>query len=397
MKKNRLLVIFITIVLMACKPTQESEQVAEHVGVKDDSILLGSSSALSGHAGFLGTEYLKGASMYFNEINKQGGVHGRLITVVDFDDAYDPAATVSNTQRLIGEEQVFALFNYVGTPTSVAVKPIIQNAKIPIVGFFTGAEPLRNPSNEYFFHLRDSYYAEAEGLVAYYVDQLGLKRVGVFYQDDAFGVAVLKGIQLALQRRGMVPALTDSYPRGSMEIDENVEYMSQEAIDAIIMVGTYSPLAKFIKQSHNAGHSPQFSTVSFIGSEAFAHELLSVQEVDEKYHKDIIVTQVVPSPYSEHEGSKEYLKLYTQYYPDSAPNYVALEGYLNARIIVEGLERAGKELTRTGFCEALREIKNYDLGIGKSISYGPDDQEGISGIYYSTLDENGRFKVIEGK
>lgn len=387
--------VFITL-LSSCDTAVKEENRHEQLGVTDSTILLGSSSALAGHAGFLGSQYVKGARLYFDEVNKQGGVHGRQIEVLSLDDQYNPSKTVANTQKLINEEKVFALFNYVGTPTSVAVLPIINDAMIPAFGFFTGAEQLRRPPSDFIFHLRDSYYAEAEGAVGYFVDKLGLTKIGVFYQEDAFGTAVLKGIQLALQKRGLEPMVTDTYVRGSMEIEDSVEWILKEDVDVIMMVGTYSPLAKFIRLTHDKGKYPRFSTVSFVGSEAYAQELLSVQKIHPDYFEDIMVTQVVPSPHSNIYGEAvHYRELSLKYLSEETPNYVAFEGFLNARVIIHALEGIGKDLTRSAFIRELQSIKSYDMGIAKKISYGPGDQEGLNGIYFSRLNKNGRFELFE--
>lgn len=390
-----LLVIFLSLVTACDKKDSETGR-QETVGVSDTIIRLGTSSALTGHAGSLGSQYLQGALVYFNEINSQGGVAGRKIEVVALDDQYNPTKTVANTQKLINDEKVFALFNYVGTPTSVAVKPIVHSAEIPLLGLFTGAEALRQPLSRHIFHLRDSYYSEAEGAVHYFVDRLGLKNIGVFYQEDAFGMAVLTGIQIALQKRNLEPVVTDTYVRGSIDIKESVERINAENLDVIMMVGTYSPLAKFIKMTHDLNRYPLFSTVSFVGSEAYANELVHVQRVGKEYYRDIMVTQVVPSPFSEKYGvAQEYLSLSKKYYPDHDANYVAFEGFLNARLVVVGLKSCGRNITRSGFIDKLEEIDNYDLGIDKKVSYGIDDREGIKGIYYSRLGLGGRFELFE--
>lgn len=389
-------IVFMVLVLVGCGPASEEPKMKERVGLTESSIVLGSSSALTGHAGFLGSQYLQGAQLYFDEINKEGGIHGRRIEIIGLDDQYNPTKTIANTQKLINLEKVFALFNYVGTPTSLAVLPIINDAKIPAFGFFTGAEPLRRPVSRYIFHLRDSYYAEAEGAVGYFVDRLGLKNIGVFYQEDAFGITVLKGIQFALKKRGLEPVVTDTYTRGSMDIEDSVEWISREKVDVVMMVGTYSPLAKFISLTHDMGNYPLFSTVSFVGSEAYAKELVEVQRIEPEYYENIVVTQVVPSPYSDRfQTANHYMQLSAKYLPKEDPNYVAFEGFLNAKVIVQALQGAGRDLTRTAFIQELRSIKEYDMGIEKRISYGAGDQEGLSGIYYSRLNVSGRFELFD--
>lgn len=396
MGRVRYLIVILFCLVISCQGSKEVQDQLRNNGITDNEILIGSSSALTGHAGFLGSQYLHGALTYINEVNENGGIHGRKLKIIALDDQYNPTKTIANTQDLIHNKKVFALLNYVGTPTSVAVKPIIESAEIPVFGFFTGAEKLRRPTSRYIFHLRDSYFAEAEGAVAYFVDRLGLQKIAVFYQEDAFGAAVLTGIQIALGKRGLEPVITDTYLRGSMNIEESVERINKAEFDVIMMVGTYSPLAKFIKMTHQLNNFPFFSTVSFVGSEAYAKELIDIQNISPENYRDILVTQVVPSPFStRYKVSKEYLELSRKHFPDDPQNYVAFEGFLNARIFVNALEMAGRDLTRLTFIDSLQKISNYDLGIEKKISYGPEDQEGIKGIYYSQLTSRGHFEIMK--
>ncbi len=389
------IVIILTFIISSCKIDEKIWDDAGTNGIGETKILLGSSSALTGHAGFLGSQYLLGAQTYFRENTLTGGVHGRHVKVIPLDDQYNPSKTIANTQRLIADDKVFALFNYVGTPTSVAAKPIIHNANIPVFGFFTGAEGLRGDDCHLLYHLRDSYYAEAEGAVSYYVDKKNLTKIGVFYQEDAFGTAVLKGIQLALKKRGLKTTVTDTFTRGSLDIIDSVERINEADVEVVMMIGTYKPLAKFIKMTHELGNFPQFSTVSFVGSEAYSKELIRNQNIDPSHYKDVLVTQVVPSPYSEKfPAALEYLKLFNKYYPEIEPNYVAFEGFLNAKVIVLALQNAGRKLTRDGFLRGLNQIKNVDMGIEKQVSYGADDKFGLNGIYYSRLMPNARFEIF---
>lgn len=364
-------------------------------GVSATEVVIGSSSALSGHASFLGTEYTHGSLAYLNTINEQGGVHGRKINFLREDDQYDPPKTVANTQKFI-TDGAFALFDYVGTPTSVKIIDIVHNARIPVLGFFTGAEPLRTPFRPYMFHVRDSYYAEAEAAVAYLVGTLGNRKPAVLYQDDAFGLAVLSGVQLALQRRSMETVATATYVRGTTDVEAALQTLKASGADAVFMVGTYDPLAKFIALSHQAGWKPHFHTVSFVGSEAFGKALVETHKIAPAEYERIIVTQVVPSPFSENLPTvKEYREQLKKYFPNDVPNYVALEGFVNAKVLVEALRRAGSDLTREKFIEALESMQQVDVGIGMPVTYGALDRRGLEGVYYSRLAEDGTFRTFQ--
>jgi ABC-type branched-subunit amino acid transport system substrate-binding protein len=385
------LLLLFSLFLSACKPAADTSDVA---GVSDDAILIGSSSALSGHASVLGTQYTLGSQAWFNKINAGGGIHGRRIEFLTLDDAYEPAKTVANTQRLIFEERVFMLFDYVGTPTSVQIIEDVHEQDIPAFGFFTGAESLRTPYRSKMFHVRASYYSEVEGAISYFVDHLGFERIAIMYQDDAFGLAVLAGLQLSMRKRNLEIIAADTFTRGTMELERPVDTISKSSAQAVILVGTYSPLAKFIAEVHETGLHPYFHTVSFVGSEAFGSAILE-QGVDQSYLPQIIVTQVVPSPVSEDlETVVEYREHLQESFPDAIPNYVSLEGYINAQVLAHILQKAGPDLTREKLIETIESISQLDIGIGKPLTYGQFDHSGLDDIYHSRLSPDGHFKVF---
>jgi ABC-type branched-subunit amino acid transport system substrate-binding protein len=245
------------------------------------------------------------------------------------------------------------------------------------------------------FHVRASYHHEAEGAVAYFVDHLGFEKIAVMYQDDAFGLAVLEGVQLSMRKRGLEIIATDSFARGSLELDRPVDTISKSGADAVILVGTYSPLAKFIKGVHDAGHRPFFHTVSFVGSRAFGRAILK-EGVDRSQFDRIIVTQVVPSPYSEDlEAVRDYQAQLAKHFPEEAPNFVSLEGYINARALTRILSETGPNLSRETMKQTIEGMSRMDIGIGMPLTFGLFDHSGLDDIFYSRLGENGIFSVFE--
>jgi ABC-type branched-subunit amino acid transport system substrate-binding protein len=390
--RNLIGVLLISLPLAACSPDAETKQSP---GVSDDAILIGSSSALTGHASFLGSQYTLGSKVWFNEVNAAGGIHGRRIDFLTYDDAYEPDKTVANSRRLIAEDRVFMLFDYVGTPTSVQIIEMVHDEDIPVFGLLTGAEALRTPFRPNMFHVRASYYHEAEGAIAYFVDHLGLEKIAVMYQDDAFGLAVLAGVQLSMHRRGLEIIATDKFARGSLELDRPVDTISNSGADAVILVGTYTPLAKFIKGVHEAGHQPYFHTVSFVGSEAFGSAILE-EGVDRSQFDRIIVTQVVPSPYSEDlDAVREYQAQLAKHFPEETPNFVSLEGYINARALTRVLSETGRNLSHERMKQTIESMPRIDIGIGMPLTFGLFDHSGLDDIFYSRLGENGLFTVFD--
>lgn len=378
--------------LVACGSDPDANQAARQTpGVTDGEIRIGTSLALGGHASYLGTQMVHGAMAYLNEINRNGGVHGRSIRVVVYDDQYDPPLCVTNTQRLIIEDRVFALFSYVGTPTTLKIVPLVEEAKIPLVGMFTGANALREPPSPYLINVRASYYQETGAAVKYLVTNLGLDKIAVFYQYDAYGFDGLSGTELALKTYGLVPVAKGSYIRGTLNIEEGLHRIMQSDAQAVVMIGTYDPCAKFIKQARAGGFHPVFYNVSFVGADELARKLGPEGE-------GVIVTQVVPPPELLESGNplwgaREYARLLKRYYPQDTPNFVGLEGYINARVLYEGLRRAGRNLTRQGFIRAIESIRDYDLGIDNSLSFSATDHQGLERVYFTRL-ENGRFVLM---
>lgn len=379
--------------VLGCGRRGEKPVVEQAVpGVTDTTIALGSSLALSGHASYLGTQTLRGAMCYLREINEQGGVHGRKIELVSYDDSYDPTRCLANTQKLIVEDQVFTLFCYVGTPTTVKILPMVEDARIPLLGMFTGANALREPFNRYIINIRASYYQETAAAVRHLVKDLGLKRIAVFYQYDAYGFDGLTGTELALKEFNLEPVARGSYVRGTLDVEEGLTKIEDSNAEAVVMIGTYDPCARFIQQALENGFSPIFYTVSFVGAEELARKLGNAPG------PVVIMSQVVPPTEESDElkpqgGAQEYVKLLAKHFPGEKPNSVGLEGYFNARILVEGLQRAGRNLTREGFVNAIESIHDYELGPGQTVSFGPENHQGMERVYFTRLTD-GRFTLV---
>jgi ABC-type branched-subunit amino acid transport system substrate-binding protein len=363
-------------------PETESVQGGRN-GISDDEIVIGSSLALGGHAGYLGTQMIQGALSYLSDINQQGGVHGRHIRLVAMDDGYNPAQCLYNTQQLILDKKVFALFCYVGTPTTVRIIPLINEAGIPLVGMFTGAQRLRQPPNPFLINIRASYYQETQAAVDLIVKQKGLTRVAVFYQYDEYGLDGLRGTEIALKQYDLIPVAKGSYIRGTLDVEAGLAQMIQSDAQAVVMIGTYDSCARFIQLARRQNFTPLFHNVSFVGSKELARRLGPDGE-------GVIVTQVVPPPSIDPSkedlpGVQEYIRLLNQYYPDTRPSFVGLEGYINAKILVEGLERAGRNLTRPSFIQAIKSVNDFDLGIKNRLSFGPKDNQGLDQVYFTVI------------
>lgn len=358
------------------------------VGVTDSEIIVGMSTALSGPSSHLGTSFKKGAMAYFTHVNQNEGIHGRKIKLIAYDDGYEPDRCIKNTKTLIEEDKVFCLFGNVGTPTTMAIKPIITEKDVPLVAPFTGAEKLRNPVVEEIFHYRASYYQEVEEFIHGIVDVHNLKKISCFYQDDEYGQAVLQGLKQSLDNRDMAIHSTGTYQRNTDNIEDGLNNIIPSNPDAVVMVGTYSSCAKFIIEGKKQGFNPVYMNVSFVG----ADKLLEILNTAEKGTGEV-VTQVVPPVTTMLSGILDAKTKLKQYDPDAKLNFVSLEGYLAAEVFVEGLKKTGKSLTRPGFITAMESIKNLDLKVGNKISFSSTDHQGSEKVY-PTLIKGGKYIYI---
>ena len=349
---------------------------------QSDPIVLGQSVALTGPAAQLGLDMQLGATLYFKKVNAQGGVNGRPIVLKTLDDGYEPPRAVANTKKLIGEDRVFALFGYVGTPTSQAVLPIFTEARVPYVGAFTGAELLRQPFNRYIFNVRASYFDETEAIVQH-LTAMSIDKIAVFYQNDAYGQAGLAGVERALKKRNLDVVAKATVERNTVEVAKAVEAMKKAQPQAVVMISAYTSCAAFIKEMKKAGANPTFWNVSFVGSKALAQAL-------GPDGRGVQISQVVPFPW---DGSVPVVKEYRALLAESGqgePGFGSLEGFIAAKVMVEGLRRAGKNLTRESFIKAMESMSDYDAG-GFKVSYSPENHNGSKFVDLTIISRDQKF------
>jgi ABC-type branched-subunit amino acid transport system substrate-binding protein len=351
-------------------------------GVTPSTVLLGQSAVFSGPAAQLGIQMRNGIKSYLDHVNAQGGVHGRRIELVTEDDFYEQARAAAASKKLIEEHKVFALLGYVGTPTGVAHLPVINQAKVPLVGMFTGAEVLRVPFSRYVFHVRASYYDETEKIVEHIVS-LGGKNIAVFYQDDAYGQAGLKGVDIAMTRRNLKISALGTVERNTVKVESAVKTINALKPDAVVMISAYTSIAEFVRQMKKAGSGATFYNVSFVGSKALA-DALGADGVG------VAISQVVPFPWG---AGVPVVKEYQQFSKKAGftdYNFSALEGFLSAKVAVEGLRRAGRNLTRESYIAALERMNDADLG-GFYVGYSPTNRAGSKFVDLTIIGRQGKF------
>lgn len=374
-----------------------------------DDIVVGMSAAFTGPSRGLGIELYRGSMAWLDEVNAGDGVHGRKIVLKAYDDGYQPLPAIDNTVRLIEKDDVFCLFDYVGTPTTTRILPLLKrHDDKPMLLFcpFTGAEPMRRPPyDEFVFNLRASYAQETGGLVDHFV-AVGRKKVAIFYQIDAYGRAGWDGVRTALEKHDLRIAAEATYRRGATFGDSmkpQVDILRQAGPDAVVCVGAYAACAAFVRDARDAGWDVPIANVSFVGSEILLSLLKQAGDASGKdYTRDLVNSQVVPSPFRDDlPGVVEYRRLMDKHKPGPPPgadaayqpleySFVSLEGFLNARLLTAVLDRVGTEPRRDRLKGAAESLAELDLGTDTKLGFGKGDHQATGRVYYTAVQE-GRF------
>jgi branched-chain amino acid transport system substrate-binding protein len=354
------------------------------VRAQGERLVLAQSAPFTGPAAQLGIQFHQGARLYFDQLNAQGGIHRKQVEIVKLDDGYEPDRCVDNTRKLIAEDPL-ALFGYIGTPTSVAALPLASAAKMPFFAPFTGAMALREPLNRYAFHLRASYNDETE-LIVNQLTSLGVKRIAVFHQNDAYGKAGLDGVELALRSRGMKPVAQATVERNSVVVAPAVKTLVAAQPDAIVQIGAYKACAAFIRSARGAGFGGTFFNVSFVGTQALADEL-------GKDATGVVVTQVVPSPYNPARPiAREFADAVKKAGGEHQANFSSMEGYLAAKVLAEAIRRGPGKPTRDTVVGSLEGLGSESFG-GFHISFSPTDHVASKFVELSMLTGDGRVRT----
>jgi len=350
----------------------------------DRRIVLGQSAAFSGAAAQLGIQMNRGAKLCFDAVNAAGGIHGAQIELRTLDDMYEPDKCKANTEALIKDE-VFALFGYVGTPTSLAALPLVNQHKVPFFGPFTGAEALRDPFSRYVFHVRASYFDETAAIVKQ-LTTMGLKKIAVFRQNDSYGQAGLDGVVRALKTHDLEPVAIGLVERNTVAVSAAVQAIAPKKPDAIVQISAYKSCAAFVREARKAGFGGTFYNVSFVGTQALSEELGADA-------RGVAVSQVMPFPFQPKSPiAREFLAAMQKAGGEHKPNYSSMEGYVAARIFAEGLKRAGKGANREALIAALESIQGFDLG-GFLVTYGARDHVASQFVDLTMLTEFGGVRV----
>lgn len=360
--------------------------VAAPTAAHATEVVIGQVAPLSGVLATTGQQMVLGGKIYFDAVNEQGGVHGAKLRTLVLDDGYKVDETLRLTRELVGQQDVVALFGFAGTANigKLLGDKVLEQAGIALVAPYTGGEPLRTPFNPWIFHVRAGYADEAEHMIRQLTTQ-GVTRVAALYQDDAFGKAGLAGVEAALARRQLQLAAAAPYERNTAEVGAAVKQVLQAKAQAVIMVAINKPAAAFVKQYREAGGGGQLFNISVVDPA----ELVRLAGLGNA--RGLGISQVVPYPYQASlPVVREFHRLMKKHAPQAEVNYTNFEEFLGAKVLVEGLRRAGPQPTREKLRRALETLRDFDLG-GFSVSFGPDSRVGSRFVEVTVIGSAGKL------
>jgi branched-chain amino acid transport system substrate-binding protein len=368
-------------------------------GINANEIRFGIVGPFSGSARELGRQMKLGIDTAFNRINDMGGVDGRSLRLVAADDGYEPSRTLDAMKQLYEKEQVFGYIGNVGTPTAQVAIPYALDHRALFFGAFTGSGILRNdPPDRYVFNYRASYAEETDAVVHYLIKirRLQPRQIAVFAQQDSYGDAGYAGVAKAFRTLGVSDAaiLRLGYKRNTVDVDDAVNQLKAQklGIRAVVMVATYRAAAKFIEKTKDQYPGMIYTNVSFVGSTALADELMLLGS---RYASGVIVTQVVPAVGGYSSAVLEYKNALQKYFPGEAPDYVSLEGYIAANVLIQALKKSGPQIDTERLIDTLENMRSLDLGLGAPLSYGRAEHQASHKIWGTAIDDNGKYAPIE--
>ncbi|MGO4871948.1 MAG: ABC transporter substrate-binding protein [Roseiarcus sp.] len=378
-------------------PSVASESVVR--GVSDKEIRFGMAAPFSGAARELGRQMKIGVDVAFDQINDAGGVNGRQLRVVSADDGYEPTRTGEAMQELYDKDQVFGFIGNVGTPTAAVALPFALDRRTLFFGAFTGASILRrDPPDRYVFNYRASYAEETDAVVRYLVKVRRIlpSQILVFAQQDSYGDSGYAGVAKAVRSLpGDNPDIVRiGYKRNTVDVQDAVNQLRayKGQIKAVVMVAAYRAAAKFIEKTRDLYPSLIYTNVSFVGSTALSDELTLLGP---RYANGVIVTQVVPAINSYSSIILKYKAALDKYFPGEAPDYVSLEGYIDASILAEAVKRVGPQINTEKLVDELERMRDYDMGLGTQLSFSPDDHQASHKVWGTQLDEAGHYQPVD--
>ncbi len=368
-------------------------------GITDREIRFGIAAPFSGSSKELGRQMKLGIDTAFNRVNDAGGVEGRMLKLIAADDGFEPTRTADAMKQLYEKDQVFGMIGNVGTATAAVALPYALDRRMLFFGAFTGANVIRHdPPDRYVFNYRASYAEETDAAVRYFVKMRRIppRQIAVFAQQDAGGDAGFAGVAKSFRSLGASDSgiLRLNYQRNTVDVDDAVNQLKAQRvpIKAVVMISAYRPAAKFIEKTRDLFPGMLYSNISFVGSTVLADELMLLGP---RYAAGAIVTQVVPAVSGYSSIVLEYKNALAKYFPGEAADYVSLEGYVAANVLIEALKRTGPQLDTEKLIDVLENMRDLDLGLGASLGFGRAEHQASHKIWGTALDETGKYQAIE--
>ena len=346
-------------------------------------ILVGQTAGYTGIAAGNVKEITDGAKLYLEAVNARGGINGQKIELISLDDKFEPKLAAENARILITERKVMALFLSRGTPHSEAILPLLSQYKVPLVAPSTGAMVLHEPVNRYVFNVRATYQREAEKAVMH-LGSIGVDRIALLQVNDSFGNDGTAGAMKGFAKLKLKPVLSEKFDRAKPDFAPLAKKLAELSPQAIVFIGTNMAVVDGIKQIRAAGSRAQIVTLSNNASMGF------VKALAEHAH-GTVVSQVFP-------GERAFAVAMVRELSDlaaakgmAAISPAMLEGFAGAKVLVEGLRRAGNNPNSESLIRGLESLNNYDMG-GLKISYGPKNRTGLEYSDLSIIDNEGKFR-----
>jgi branched-chain amino acid transport system substrate-binding protein len=367
------------VVIAFCLPCMA---LSQDEGVSDREIVIGQSLGLTGPLAELGVDIANGAKAYFDWVNSKGGIHGRKVRLVTLDDAYIPAKTAQNVLRLLDEERAFALLNIMGTPNSAAILPIVEQRGTVLFSPMTGAEIVRAPFRANVFNVRAGYRMEIEKLVQH-LSTLSVKNVAVVAQANSFGKEGLASVETAMAGRGMKPLAVASLQTDAIDANAAAQKIAASRPSAIILVTAGKATFEFIRAYNRLARGAQFYTLSVMGAQSNI-KALGADGVG------TVVVSVVPFPWSLASPLAKEYRLAMSRNGHTDYSFVSFEAYINARVLGEALQRAGRELNRPKLIAAAEAMSGVNMG-EFPVSFSRESRQGSQFVELTLIGANGRF------
>lgn len=357
---------------------------ANDAGVTPTEIRLGASAVLSGPLGPQTVQYGEGSRLMFDAVNASGGVHGRKISYVTLDDGFDPKRAVENTQKLLADNKIFMVYNSTGTAQTAAVLPLLKESKTILFGPVTGASALRDNVNPYVFHVRASYANESVRMLSQ-LKQTGVTRVAFFYQDDGLGKALLAEVKKASVAENLPLVVEVKVDPAAPDFAAAAATTAQANPQAVIVGTAGLTFTNYVKALHATSARPVLYGFSVASPDGINRELKDKA-------RGIILAQIMPSLRNTTiPVVAEYLKLHAAKSPDVPPSAAQFEGFVHARLLVEGLKRTGRELSTASFIKTME--GTGEIAFGRfTAQYSPKSHNGSNYVELAIIDADGRLR-----